>query len=254
MSGRSAPMRLLLKILAPLWRFRRLGLATEVLYWDLLIRRRVIDGHASWLEDGVRPVARSLWPLIEQVSSDPVKILEVGAGPIATIGFSHPTRRLQITPTDVLAAKYDRILGKRGITPFVRTIYADAERLTAQFGADAFDLVYAANCLDHMRDPLTAIREMVSVVRPGGHVVMEHLVDEGVQQDYSGLHQWNLRAEDGHFILWNPSHRYDVSALLSPTCDVRVQLAEGDTRDSNLRVEVRKRPTAPEVPENSAPG
>jgi len=236
MRKRSGPVRLLSWLLGPLWRFRRLALASEAVYWDLLLRSRVANGTAPELERADRPVKASLRPLIEQVPTEPVRILEVGSGPIASVGFSLPGRRLQITATDVLAKQYDWILRRHNIKPAVRTIYADAERLTAQFGADAFDLVYASNCIDHMQDPLAAIREMVNVVRPGRNVVMEHLLDEGAHQDYAGLHQWNLHAEDGRAILWNRSQRHDLNDLLAQSCDVRASL-----QDENLYVEIRKR-------------
>lgn len=232
-------MRLLLRILSPAWRFRRLALVSEIFFWNLWLRRRVADRSVTELLRPDRLVTRSLWELIDQIAADPVRILEVGAGPIASVRFSHPKRRLQITATDVLAEEYNRILHRRRITPPIRTIYADAERLTTQFGANAFDLVYAANCIDHMRDPLTAIQEMVSVVRPGGYVVMDHMIDEGAHQDYAGLHQWNLRAENGRLILWNRTQRYDLTKSLAPSCDVRAKLD-----DDNLHVEVRKREAA----------
>ena len=232
-------MRLLMRALNPLWRIRRLAMLTEKAYWDRFLRHREEDQLTREL-DPDRPLARGLWALVEQVPTDPVTILEVGAGPIATVGFSHSKRRLQVTPTDALADEYNRMLRRRGKAPPVPTIYADAERLTAQFGANAFNIVYAANCVDHMRDPLRAIREMVNVARPGGFVVMEHLVDEGVQQDYSGLHQWNMRAENGRPILWNRLQRHDLADLLAPSCDVRATVEEG-----KVRVEIRKLAAAP---------
>jgi len=228
-------MRLLMRALNPLWRIRRLGLLAEKAYWDLFLRRREEDQLTRELDPN-RPLARGLWALVEKIPADPVTILEVGAGPIATVGFSHPKRRLQVTPTDPLADEYNRMLHRRGKVPPVPTIYADAERLTAQFGADAFHIAYAANCIDHMRDPLRAIREMVNVVRPGGFVVMEHLIDEGARQDYSGLHQWNMRGENGRAILWNRRERHDLANLLAPACLVRATVEE-DT----VHVEIQKR-------------
>ena len=39
--------------------------------------------------------------------------------------------------------------------------------------------------------------------------------DEGHEQAYAGLHQWNLTDENGRFIVWNRSERVDVSDRLA---------------------------------------
>jgi SAM-dependent methyltransferase len=62
--------------------------------------------------------------------------------------------------------------------------------------ADAsFDLVHAANSLDHAHDPVAAIKAAAPVVRPGGHVFLEHILNEGAREGYGGLHQWNFGVE-----------------------------------------------------------
>src|SRR3982074_3633803 len=236
MRERSKLARMLLRLVRPIWRVRRLALLSELLFWDRWLARRFPDpsGAARLRDDSLVP--ESLWRLIERAPADPVKILEVGAGPLASIGTGHPTRRVEVTATDVLADKYNRILRRRGITPKVPTVYADAERLSQQFGPAAFDLGYAANCIDHTDDALRAIQEMVSVVRPGGHIVMDHFQDEGAPQASAGLHKWNLKADEGKLVLWNSDRRHDVSELLAASCDLRLSSA-----GSELHVEIRKR-------------
>jgi SAM-dependent methyltransferase len=240
MRERSKLARMLLRLVRPVWRVRRLALLSELLFWDRWLARRFSDpsGAARLRDDALVP--ESLWRFIERAAADPVKILEVGAGPFASIGSGHPTRRVEVTATDVLADKYNRILRRRGITPKVPTVYADAERLSQQFGPATFDLVYAANCIDHTDDALRAIQEMVSVVRPGGYIVMDHFEDEGAHQDYAGLHKWNLKAADGKLLLWNLEQRHDVSRILAGSCDVEVSSAGSD-----LHVEIRKREIVP---------
>jgi SAM-dependent methyltransferase len=117
----------------------------------------------------------------------------------------------------------------------VRTIYADAEQLIPQFGLDAFDLVFATNCVDHMQRPVAAIGQMLSVVRKGGSVVLRHEVNEGQHQDYAGLHQWNLNAEGGHFVIWNEKERHDLTELLRDSCEVAATI-----RDEILYTDIRK--------------
>ncbi|HUF80441.1 MAG TPA: methyltransferase domain-containing protein [Burkholderiales bacterium] len=154
-------------------------------------------------------------------------MLEVGSGPIPSLGISHPTRRVEVIATDVLAKQYDRLLKWRGITPPVRAVYADMERLSSHFGSGVFDLVYASNCVDHTENALLAILEMVAVLRPGGHVIMDHMVDEGAQQDYAGLHRWNMNASDGRLLLWNERARHDIGQVLGASCEIRAGCTDG---------------------------
>jgi SAM-dependent methyltransferase len=224
----------------PLWRIRRLALLSELVFWDRWLAQRGGDASIAEMLSEDRPAPEGLWRFIERAPSDPVRILEVGAGPIGSIGDRHPRRRLEVTPTDVLADQYNRILRRRGIKPTIPTRYADAERLSTQFGAESFDLVYAANCIDHTDDALRAIEEMVRVVRPGGYVVMDHFQDEGAHQEYAGLHKWNLRASEGKLMLWNRDRQHDVSEILAAACDVHLSSAGTD-----LHVEIRKREVVP---------
>jgi hypothetical protein len=56
---------------------------------------------------------------------------------------------------------------------------------------------------------------MLRVARPGGFVHLLHHVDEAESRGHSALHQWNFRAEDGHFILWGEAGRVDVGEALA---------------------------------------
>ncbi|HET7892216.1 MAG TPA: methyltransferase domain-containing protein, partial [Candidatus Sulfotelmatobacter sp.] len=76
-----------------------------------------------------------------------------------------------------------------------------------------FDLVHARNCIDHSKDPLQAIREMVRAVKPGCCVYLNHWISEGRRNKYSGPHQWNLFHHDGRFLVDRPGmYPVDVGA------------------------------------------
>jgi len=229
-------MRAALRLARPLWRIRGLALASELVFWDRWIARRLAGGEA--LPEG-KVFPEALARLVGPVNGRPVRVLEVGAGLAASIGPQHPALTVEVVATDVLARSYARVLRRHGLAPANPTIYADAEALSAQFGRDAFDLVCAANCIDHTRDALRAIREMVAVTRPGGYVVMDHFENEGAQQDYAGLHEWNLCLSGGRFELWNERERHDVAAALGAGCEVRATSTGG-----LLHVEIRKRAEA----------
>src|ERR1700694_2342113 len=108
MRERSKLVRMLLRLVRPIWRVRRLALLSELLFWDRWLARRFSDPSAARLRDDAL-VPESLLRFIEPGPADPVKILEVGAGPFASIGAGHPTRRVEVIATDVLADQYNRI-------------------------------------------------------------------------------------------------------------------------------------------------
>ncbi len=202
-------------LLGPLFRrlgSRRLGLWMELVFWRRWLSRE--GGEMSELFrrelDPSAPIDAALHRYLEGPSDQPARILDVGAGPMTILGKTHPTRRLEIVATDVLAAQYARYLRRYGITPPVPTIPADAERLSEALPAGTFDLVHANNCLDHTAEPGRALAEMVGMARPGGWVYLRHRRDEAEREHYSGLHQWNVCERDGELVIWRPGE--EISA------------------------------------------
>lgn len=228
--------RRLLRGLGPLWRVRSLALLSELLFWAVWLGSVRHREQRDELLDPNRRLLPELDPVLERIAPRRVRVLEVGAGPMSALGRLHPTKEIDLVPTDLLADWYRRLLALRGLDPPVPTVRADAERLRDSFAAESFDLVFAANCLDHMEHPLRAIEEMVAVVRPGGWVVLSHGRDEGERQEYTGLHRWNLREAHGRFFLWRPGEEIDVSERLGPRCAVIAR-----TTVDQVRVEIEKR-------------
>ena len=152
---------------------------------------------------------------IDRNPAEEVSILDVGAGPLTWLGYRHPGKRLTIVPVDPLADEYDRLLRDAGIDPPVRTRRVAGEALLDHFRPASFDIAYATNALDHSADPLAIISNMVTVVRPGGAVILRHKRNEGESARYSGLHQWNFDAVDDGFLLWNEVAKVDVGAELA---------------------------------------
>ena len=199
--------------------FWRKWLSTKGMYWpdDFTARfdpDRVIDGHLA--------------PYVDRVDAARVRILDVGSGPLTKLGKKHPSKRLEITATDLLAHEYDRLLAEFGILPPVRTVYADAEQLLERFGHDAFDIVNGQNCIDHMAHPQRAIEQMIAVTRPGGYVVLFHAENEGEREHYDQLHQWNFTCEDAAFIIRDRMGRTaNMTEKLAASCDVEcLRIAE----------------------------
>jgi SAM-dependent methyltransferase len=223
-----------LRVAGPVWRIRRVALWSETIFWALWLRQN--RGEIARRVSDDLPFPDAFFRYIEAIDRDTIDVLEVGAGPLPSIGSKHPRKQVRVTAIDFLAPQYDRLLDRHKLNPPVRSIFADAERLEEQFGANAFDFVYATNCVDHMERPLAAILSMAAILRPGGYAVLLHKIDEGVEQDYAGLHAWNLNAEGQRFIVWNASARHDVNDVLRDSCDVTAEL-----RGDHVYAEIRKR-------------
>jgi SAM-dependent methyltransferase len=161
-------------------------------------------------------------------------ILDVGAGPLTSLGKQVAGCKVTITAVDPLAEEYARLLEHYQIRPPVRTIYGAAERLLDIFAPNTFDLAHASNSLDHSSDPLQAIRQMLAVVRPGRSVVLRHLVNEGRQELYVGFHQWNFYMVGEQAYIGNRTkvanlaetfaHTAEVSANIDPPGKITVVL------------------------------
>lgn len=199
-----------------LWRSRT---GSEVDFWaDWLAGA---PGTEQWAEDRrqrLDPETEIRDPLVraelDRSTANEVSILDVGAGPLTLLGYRYPGKTLEIVAVDPLAAEYDRLLRAANVAPPVRTIAVDGEDIVEHFGARRFDIAYASNALDHSADPFRIIANMVSLVRPGGVVLLRHKRNEGASARYGGLHQWNFDVVDGNLVLWNGAVQTNVGAAL----------------------------------------
>jgi SAM-dependent methyltransferase len=230
--------RHLRSFLRPIWRSRVLGLWAERFFWWRWIRSRGL----SWPQeferrlDPCRPLLPHIAAYVGKVAEDPVRILDVGAGAVTSLGYLLEGRSLEITAVDVLAGTYDRLWAGRDAAPPVRTTYADAERLTQRFEPASFDFVYSQNALDHTSRPSLAIEQMVKVAKPGCYIVLDHALDEAVTEDYTGLHQWNFSERGGDFVVWNRSETINMTERLRPACSVRTERRENSVFVEILRL------------------
>jgi phosphatidylethanolamine/phosphatidyl-N-methylethanolamine N-methyltransferase len=98
------------------------------------------------------------------------RILEVGVGTGITAGLYPATCRM--TGIDLSAAMIERARRRvaRGRLRHIRLLRMDASTLA--FPDHAFDVVYAAYCVSTVPDPVSVVREMVRVCRPGGRIII----------------------------------------------------------------------------------
>jgi SAM-dependent methyltransferase len=207
------------------------SIAYESDFWDDWLATHAFGDEEQYRArlDPAAPVSeRLLAECLESIREREVRILDVGAGPLTTLGKTFPGKELAITAVDPLADDYDALLARAGVTPPVRTVAGHGERLLDGFGAGTFHVAYAANALDHSYDPMLVIRNMVEVVRPGGYVVLLHRRNEAETKDYLGLHQWNFDVRAGRLVIWNRDGEVDVAEELGGVAQVAAALEGGD--------------------------
>ncbi len=100
-----------------------------------------------------------------------LSLLDVGCGPgTITVDLAQRVRPGAVTAVEVTAAALDPArteAAAHGVDD-IEFVVADAHGLP--FDDDAFDVVHAHQVLQHVADPVQALREMQRVCRPGGVV------------------------------------------------------------------------------------
>src|SRR5207245_1005232 len=174
------------------------GLPSEVAFW-----RRVIHAtfpNREWVAD-IRQRARGQHSFPDHLhrylgGRANTRILDVGAGPVTSLGPVGAPNQIEVVAVDPLADAYNQLLDKNGLgPPLHRTLQGEGERLS-ELGLGLFDLVYSRNALDHAYDPIRAIGEMTKVCKQDGVVFFEGHVNESCRQRGVGLHQWNFMPVD----------------------------------------------------------
>jgi SAM-dependent methyltransferase len=202
----------------------------EASFWDDWLATQAFGDIAQYERrvDPDAPLEESLIvDRLRDLAGETISILDVGAGPLTTVGKTYPGKKLEIVAVDPLAAEYDEALSKAGVTSPVRTTFCHGERLLESFEPGSFDIAYAANALDHSYDPVGVIRNMLAIVKPGGFVLLTHKPNEAERKGYMGLHQWNFANRGGRFFIWNRENENDMTALLGEDADVDCAEVDG---------------------------
>lgn len=163
---------------------------SEIAYWRTLIER---EGKAFGKRFHRKEAIPLYLPdLVKFLPSPEITIADIGCGPIPiVIGNNYP-KPTRIVGCDPLSARYVEIMTSHGIKPSVELHTAPGERLLDVIVPESVDVAHIRNALDHSFDPLHIIENMMKIVKPGGLVVVQNIVNEGLRQNYAGLHQWNI--------------------------------------------------------------
>ena len=130
-------------------------------------RWRTAENSAAYLLPHLRPTDR---------------LLDVGAGP-GTITVDLAGRVAEVVATEIGAEELQlsrTTAAERGATNIEFRV-ADVHAL--DFPDDSFDVTHAHQVLQHVADPVQALRELARVTRPGGIVAVR-------DSDYGGFRWW----------------------------------------------------------------
>lgn len=140
------------------------------------VHRYLHGHHESVLRaHGWRTAANSAAYLLPHLHPD-MALLDVGAGP-GTITAEFATLVDRVVATEIDETTLDRT--RAGVTaPNVEFVVADVHALP--FPDDSFDIVHAHQVLQHVADPVQALRDMRRVCRPDGLIAVRDV-------DYSAI-------------------------------------------------------------------
>ena len=188
----------------------------EAGYWtDSLAAPDSRERFADRLDPETEIGGASLRRAVEEIAREEVAILDVGSGPLTSVGKKYPGKKIVLTAADALAEDYTNSLAKAGIEPLVPPVPVAGEDLLDYFGPESFDVAFMSNALDHTADPLLVIRNLLGVTKGDGRVALRHMKNEGERNSYFGIHIWNIECRDDRFVIWNREVTNDVTELLA---------------------------------------
>ncbi len=206
------------------------GIKSELRFWDDYFHAPEWQADLHNRLDPELPLQAKFLPLLP--AYDEVRILDVGAGPLTSIGKKCPGKQLLISAIDPLAMGYTRLLDKYHLQPLIPTEKGEAENLTGAFAANSFDLVIAQNSLDHSYNPVAAIQEMLAVTRPGGYLYLEHFFNVAESLQYSGMHQWNFSlSAQGDFLIQSKNSQTNISQKYATECHISCETKMGISKE-----------------------
>lgn len=118
-----------------------------------------------------------------------VRIAEVGAGPINTIGTYWDGCKVEVIASDVLAEEYKKLWEQTEERQWVPVEYQDIEALS--YPDESFDIVHCVNALDHTKDARKALNELRRICKKDGYVYLRHA--ENQKTRFGGHHYWDAR-------------------------------------------------------------
>lgn len=131
----------------------------------------------------------------------PLKVLDVGCGPVSVLRWGALNGRISITGIDPLLPLYQMVLARHGldVLPNIRCgreITGVAEELDRLVPEGNFDAVFTRNALDHTQKPALVLEQMANRLSAGGALVIEVATREGTRRNWDQLHKTDIYVKD----------------------------------------------------------
>jgi ubiquinone/menaquinone biosynthesis C-methylase UbiE len=129
----------------------------------------------------MRELSKSIW----RRAKDPIFVNSIFVGNAIDIGGEPDPLSL-----------YAHMFPKLGDVKVWDLSDGDAQKISS-FTTETFDLVHSSHCLEHMVDPLSALVEWYTILKPGGYLVVtvpdEDLYEQGIfPSTFNFDHKWTF--------------------------------------------------------------
>jgi ubiquinone/menaquinone biosynthesis C-methylase UbiE len=163
------------------------GAKHELDFWKRFVKT---DQFATWLAPGVTPeldieVVEFMRPLVEAGAT----VLDVASGVVSILNGFVPNDKLH--STDLLGDEYMRFFdyGKHNCRP----PFPVAAEFLHMAKKTQFDITHIRNGLDHCQNVQMAFMQLITMTKPGGHIIIQGFENEATAENWQGFHQTNLR-------------------------------------------------------------
>ena len=196
------------------------GIDSEINFWTRWIQTRDLSwpDDFKYRSDSIAELKGLARRYLEDFQRTP-KVLDVGAGPMTALGKMLKGRFIDLIAVDALSNLYDQLPFPEGLPP-LRTQKCETEKLHEKFAADTFDVAHAQNTLDHSYDPVTAIRQMIEVTKPGGFIITTHAANEALNENWHGFHQWNFHIDGRDFKISSQTQTFSVTEAITGAANI----------------------------------
>lgn len=197
---------------------------SEVEFFEGVIAQIGQGDEPTLMEKRLQPNRELAEKITNYLDGEPrsLRILDIGAGPLSTVGTAWDGQPIDLIPLDPFGDKYSELWDKYGHNPPVRTRQGVGEEIDTLFPEAHFDIIHSQNALDHTYQPMVILQKAMTRLKPGGWLMLFHKDNEG-KRVYNDFHQWNLTEDDGEFVIWKMGEKYIVKDHLDGVDKVIVE-------------------------------
>lgn len=201
------------------------GLYSEIEYWTVLIQTKGIG--VGLTDEKWKRLTNPDKPFYfdDIIDRNGMSFADIGSGPFSRCGRITGKYKVDYVFVDPLGNIYEDIKNKCGVDNGNHITRGFVEFLDKQFKCNSFDIVHMSNALDHCFDPVFGIFQLLNICKIGGVVILRHAENEAVNENYFGLHQWNLslKNDKNTFLIWNESKSIDVCDTFKEYADFKLE-------------------------------